>query len=70
MLEYASLPDSTPQRHAATIPGFKLSHHVYCPELIAFYVSVVQDYLQAGKNRKEDVGLFYSQQPIITEAVT
>jgi len=28
MLEYTSLPDSTHQRHAATIPGIKLSHHV------------------------------------------
>jgi hypothetical protein len=28
VLEYTSLPDSTPQRHAATIPGFKLSHLV------------------------------------------
>jgi len=29
VLEYTSLPDSTPQRHAATIPGIKLSHHVH-----------------------------------------
>jgi len=26
VLEYTSLPDSTTQRHAATIPGIKLSH--------------------------------------------
>ena len=29
VLEYTSLPDSTPQWHAATIPGIKLLHHVY-----------------------------------------
>ena len=28
MLEYTSLPDSTPHRQAATIPGIKLSHLV------------------------------------------
>jgi hypothetical protein len=28
MLEYTSLPDATPRRHAATILGIKLSHHV------------------------------------------
>ena len=28
MLEYTSLPDSTPQRQAANIPGIKLSHFV------------------------------------------
>jgi len=27
-LEYTSLPDSTPQRHTATILGIKLSHLV------------------------------------------
>jgi len=26
MFEYKILPDSTPQRHAVTIPGIKLSH--------------------------------------------
>ena len=31
MFEYISLPDSTPQRHAATIPGIKLSHLVHLP---------------------------------------
>ena len=29
VLEYTSLLDSTPQRHAATIPGIKLYHLVY-----------------------------------------
>jgi len=29
MLEYTSLPDSTPQRHTVTIPGIKLLHLVY-----------------------------------------
>jgi hypothetical protein len=29
VLENTSLPDSTPQRHAATIPGIKLSHLVH-----------------------------------------
>jgi len=29
VLECTSLPDSTPQRHAATIPGIKLSHLVF-----------------------------------------
>jgi hypothetical protein len=28
VLEYTSSPDSIPQRHAATSPGIKLSHHV------------------------------------------
>jgi len=28
VLEYANLPDSTPQRHAATILEIKLSHYV------------------------------------------
>jgi len=28
VLEYTSLHESTPQRHAATLPGNKLSHHV------------------------------------------
>ena len=28
VLKYKSLPDSTPQRHAATIPGIKLSYLV------------------------------------------
>jgi len=31
MLEYTSLPDSTPQQHAATIQEIKLSHHVQQP---------------------------------------
>ena len=29
VFEYTSLPDSAPQRHAATNPGIKLSHLVY-----------------------------------------
>ena len=29
MLQYTSLPNSTPQRDAATIPGIKLSHHMF-----------------------------------------
>jgi len=33
MLEHKSLPDSTSQRHATTIPGIKLSHHVCVYEL-------------------------------------
>jgi hypothetical protein len=29
VLEYTRLPDPTPQRHAATVPGIKLSYLVY-----------------------------------------
>jgi len=32
------LPDSTPQRHAATIPGIKLSYLVHLPY---FFLSVL-----------------------------
>jgi len=36
VLEYTSLPDSTLQLHAATIPGIKLSNLVHCCILLKF----------------------------------
>jgi len=38
MLEYMRLPDSTPQRHAATIPGIKLSHLIY----VAHFLTLIK----------------------------
>jgi hypothetical protein len=39
------LPDSTPQRHATTIPGIKLSHHVFCLMLRIFHLMLVLLYI-------------------------
>jgi len=41
VLEYTSLPDSTPERHAATIPGIKLSHLVHIHTFIVMWLSAI-----------------------------
>ena len=40
-LEYTSLSDSTPQRHAATIPGITLSHLIFVAQKEIFCCSIL-----------------------------
>jgi len=41
VLEYTSLRDSTPKRHAATVPGIKLSHLV-CMHVCMYVIPLFQ----------------------------
>jgi hypothetical protein len=51
VLGYKSLPDSTPQRHAAAIPGIKLSHYVIT-KLLAHRYETEKNIYQTNNHHK------------------
>jgi hypothetical protein len=74
VLGYTNLPDSTPHRHAATIPGIKLSHHVQQTAVVSQYsvhrlVFIVEVYTVFCEVRTENLYVIYIQGCAVAQAV-